>query len=90
MTAGLDALAGVAGKEAGRPMSAAIARLGPPAGAGAGTTWLGWQDDVDARDQSGGYEVRLSPAALREMHAESARGRGFETGGTLFGETDDA
>lgn len=95
MTAGLDALAGAAGTDAGQPMSAAIARLGPPPGAGAGTTWLGWRDDVVLREQAAGYEVRLSPAALREMHAESARGRrvrgrDIETGGMLFGEIDDA
>ena len=95
MTAGLDALAGAAGPDAGQPMSAAIARLGPPAGAGAGTTWLGWRDDVVISEQAAGYEVRLSPAALREMYAESARGwrvrgRDIETGGMLFGEIDDA
>jgi integrative and conjugative element protein (TIGR02256 family) len=97
MTAGLDALAGRAGPHADQPLSAAVVRLdahdGP--GADAGTRWLGWPDDAVAADQAGGYEVRLSPTAIREMRAESARGarvrgRGIETGGMLLGEIDDA
>ena len=97
MAAGLDALAGRAGHHADQPMSAAVVRLDAACGAGetAGTAWFGWPDDVIARDQAAGYEVRLSPAAIREMRAESARGarvrgRDIETGGMLLGETDDA
>lgn len=94
LTAGLDALSGRAGRDAGLPMSAAVVRLDSVTSAG-GTTWYGWPDDTLAQDQANGYEVRLSPAALREMHAESARGdrvrgRGIETGGMLFGQVDDA
>jgi len=95
LTAGLDALANRAGPDAGQPMSAAIVRLDPVANVGTGTTWYGWQDDILVRDQASAYEVRLSPAALREAHAESARGnrvrgRDIETGGMLFGQIDDA
>jgi len=97
MTARLDALAGRAGHRADQPMSAAVVRLDAARsdGGGAGTSWLGWPDDVIIRDQAAGYEVRLSRAAIREMRAESARGarvrgRDIETGGLLLGETDDA
>ena len=97
MTAGLDALAGRAGPQADQPLSAAVVRLdahdGP--GADAGPRWLGWPDDAVVVDETSGYEVRLSAAAIREMRAESARGarvrgRGIETGGMLLGEIDDA
>ena len=76
MTAGLDALAGRAGPHADQPLSAAVVRLDAYDGAGvhAGTRWLGWPDDAVAADEAGGYEVRISPAAIREMRAESARG----------------
>ena len=97
MTAGLDALAGRAGDHANQPLSAAVVRLDghDRPTADTGTWWLGWANDVVAADEGGGYEVRLSPAAIREMRAESARGlrvrgREIETGGMLLGEIDDA
>jgi integrative and conjugative element protein (TIGR02256 family) len=97
LTAGLDALAGRAGPHGDQPLSAAVVRLDPPHGPGpdAGTQWLGWPNDLVTADDGDGYEVRLSPAAIREMRAESARGarvrgRSIETGGMAFGEIDDA
>jgi integrative and conjugative element protein (TIGR02256 family) len=97
MTAGLDALTGRAGPHADQPLSAAVVRLdGHDApGVHAGTRWLGWPDDVVAAAETAGYEVRIAPAAVREMRAESARGarvrgRRIETGGMLLGEINDA
>ena len=97
MTAGLDALAGRAGDHANQPLSAAVVRLDghDRPTEDAGTLWLGWANDVVAADEGVGYEVRLSPAAIREMRAESTRGlrvrgREIETGGMLLGEIDDA
>jgi integrative and conjugative element protein (TIGR02256 family) len=95
MTAGMDALAGRAGPRADESMSAAVVRLDAGPGTHTGTRWLGWPDDVVAVDEASGYLVRLSPTAIREMRAESARGarvrgRGIETGGMLLGEIDDA
>jgi len=97
MTAGLDALAGRAGPHADRPLAVAIARLDDPPGghADAGASWLGWPNDLIVRDESTGFEIRFSVAAIRELHAESARGarvrgRNIETGGMLLGEIDEA
>jgi integrative and conjugative element protein (TIGR02256 family) len=96
ITAGLDALAGRAAPRTDQPLSAALVRLDAAhADTGAGTRWLGWPNDAVATDEASGYEVRLSPSAIREMRAESARGarvrgRSIETGGMLLGEIDDA
>ena len=55
-----------------------------------------WQSDTVAADANGGgYEVRISTAALDEMRAEARRGRRIrgrkiETGGMLLGAIDDA
>ena len=77
-------------------MAAGVVRLGGSGlpTAARGTDSLTWRDDhlvpLDA-----GYEVRISRPALRQMLAECRRGerlrgRSVETGGTLFGEIDDA
>jgi len=97
MTAGLDALAGTAGPHADQPLAVAVVRLdGPPSGhASAGVSWLGWPNDLIVRDGSAGFAIRFAVAAVRELHAESARGarvrgRRIETGGMLLGEIDEA
>ena len=66
----------------------------PPA-AGRGTSRTQWGPDIITVDDTFGYEVRLSPAAVTEMRTEARRGarvRGprIETGGMLLGAFDDA
>lgn len=56
---------------------------------------LTWDNDAIVHEDAHSYEVRLSPAALAEMRAESRRGvrirrRDTETGGMLLGAIDDA
>jgi integrative and conjugative element protein (TIGR02256 family) len=60
-----------------------------------GTSRTQWGPDIIAVDDTFGYEVRLSPAAVTEMRTEARRGsrvRGLriETGGMLLGAVDDA
>ena len=97
MTAALDALAGRAGSHADQPLAVAIVRLDHlDASNGHHTvSWLGWENDLVVRDESAGFQVRFSAAAVRELRAESARsarlrGRDIETGGLLLGEIDEA
>jgi integrative and conjugative element protein (TIGR02256 family) len=97
MTPALDSLTGRADTLASQPMAAAAVRLdaGHDGEARPGTTWVGWANDLTVHDEATGYQVRLSHAALREIHAETARGtrvrgRMIETGGMLLGEIDDA
>lgn len=97
ITAGLDAIARRTGDDGDQPMSATVVRLGSrERGRAASGIWRTcWPNDVIVADEAEGYEIRLSPAAIREMRAESARGarvrgRDIETGGMLFGEIDDA
>jgi len=95
MAAGLDALAGRADPHRDQPMSAAVVRLDATHISGTAAQWLGWPNDIIVADQADDYQMRLSPAAIREMRAESARGarvrgRGIETGGMILGEIDEA
>jgi integrative and conjugative element protein (TIGR02256 family) len=96
MTAGLDSLADRAGPAGDQPLSAAVVRLAASAiGAGIGTRRLKWPNAAVTIEEAGGYQVRLSATAIREMRAESARGarvrgQAIETGGMLLGEIDDA
>lgn len=60
-----------------------------------GIAWCSWAEDLVTNEESTGYQVRISKAALREMRAESSRGarirdRAVETGGMLIGAIDDA
>jgi integrative and conjugative element protein (TIGR02256 family) len=69
-------------------------RIGAAA-TGRRTSRAEWGPDTVAVDDTFGYEVRLSPAAVTEMRAEVRRGarvRGprIETGGMLLGAVDDA
>jgi integrative and conjugative element protein (TIGR02256 family) len=96
-TAGLDMIASRAGGHVDQPMSAAVVRLSSHgrSGATSGTWRACWPSDAVVVDEAEGYEIRLSPPAIREMRAESARGarvrgRDIETGGMLLGEIDDA
>jgi integrative and conjugative element protein (TIGR02256 family) len=73
---------------------ASAVRIGAAAAA-RGTSRTRWGPEVIAVDDSFGYEVRLSPAAVTEMRTEARRGtrvRGprIETGGMLLGAIDDA
>ena len=59
-----------------------------------GTAWLSWPNDVTVAAVHG-LQVRIAPAALREMRAEAVRGRRLrgrdvETGGMLIGAVDEA
>ncbi|MGW1395701.1 ThiF family adenylyltransferase [Streptomyces nigra] len=61
----------------------------------AGPRWLTWPNDTTVTDDATGYDVRIAPAALAEMHTEARRGarvRGprVETGGMLLGAIDDS
>ncbi len=74
------------------PMAAVAIAL-PGAGAGAGEHWWRWPNDHVITD--GGYEVRISAAAIAEMRAETrrgarTRGKQIETGGMLLGSFDEA
>ena len=65
------------------------------AATGHGTSRVEWGPDTVAVDDTFGYEVRLSPAAVTEMRTEVRRGarvRGprIETGGMLLGTVDAA
>jgi hypothetical protein len=78
----------------GRTGFAAAVRIGAAAGI-RGTSRTHWGPDVIAVDDTFGYEVRLSPAAMTEIRTEVRRGarvRGprIETGGMLLGAIDDA
>lgn len=73
---------------------ASAVRIGAAANA-RGTSRMGWGPSTVAVDDTFGYEVRLSPAAVTEMRTEVRRGarvRGprIETGGMLLGAVDDA
>ncbi|MFD2420393.1 ThiF family adenylyltransferase [Amycolatopsis pigmentata] len=94
MTAGLDALTGRA-SAACQPMAVAVVRLNNSSPDIAGMSWLGWDNDVVLHDTAAGFEIRISPMAIREMRAESTRsarirGRKIETGGMLLGQIDEA
>jgi len=72
------------------PMAAVAIAL---PGAGAGEHWWRWPNDHVITD--GGYELRISAAAVAEMRAETrrgarTRGRQVETGGMLLGSFDEA
>lgn len=67
---------------------------GPSDPAPPGARWWTWPNDTVLTEE-GGYQVRISTAALAEMRAEARRGarvRGLrvETGGMLLGAIDDA
>jgi proteasome lid subunit RPN8/RPN11 len=67
---------------------------GPHEPAPPGARWWTWPNDTVLAEE-GGYQVRISTAALAEMRAEARRGarvRGprIETGGMLLGAIDDA
>lgn len=54
-----------------------------------------WQADLICQDQISGYEVRISPNAIKEIDACISRsvrinGNKVETGGLLFGKRDDS
>ena len=78
-------------------MVALVVRMpGAPRGAHAhGAQWFRWPNDVVLRTVGDQHEVRIAPAAVAEMRAETRRGarvRGdrVETGGSLLGAFDDA
>ncbi|HEV2639024.1 MAG TPA: ThiF family adenylyltransferase [Actinocrinis sp.] len=92
MSAALDAVSGLGADPDTHPLQAAVVRLEPGT---IGTQWLCWPADLVNLDESTGFAVRISAAALREIRAETVRGarvrgRGVETGGMLLGEIDDA
>jgi integrative and conjugative element protein (TIGR02256 family) len=73
---------------------ASAVRIGAAAAA-RGTSRTQWGPDIIAVDNTLGYEVRLSPAAVTELRTEvrrraRARGPRIETGGMLLGAFDDA
>lgn len=75
------------------PMVGVAIALPGAGSAGAGEHWWRWSNDQVIAD--GGYEVRISAAAVTEMRAETRRGartRGerIETGGMLLGAFDEA
>jgi integrative and conjugative element protein (TIGR02256 family) len=96
LDAGLTAI----GQDSGtgtEPMVAAVVRLGSGRVGRFlhGLDWFEWPNDVLVPDLEFGYEVRISHAALGQMRAECRRGRrlrgrGIETGGTIFGRMDNA
>lgn len=77
-------------------MSAYVVSLGTdPDAAPPAPVRVVWANDLVHRDQTSGFEVRVSAAALERMRAECRdstrrRGRRVETGGPLFGEIDEA
>lgn len=61
--------------------------------AGGRTDRLVWPPDHIIKEPATGLQIRISQAAIREMHAETRRGlrlrgRDIETGGMLFGQLD--
>ena len=78
----------------GRTGFAAAVRIGAAADT-RGTSRTHWGPDIITVDDTFGYQVRLSPAAITEIRTEARRGarvRGprIETGGILLGAIDDA
>lgn len=96
LDAGLQALSDRGPDDAGRAMAAACVTLdGSDSMASSGVVWLGWDNDDIVTDDTGRYEVRLSQAATSSIRSECRRGArvrspDYETGGSLFGEIDDA
>jgi len=103
LSAGLDALAGRLGGDAAQPMAAAAVRLeatddrsaGQHGAGAAGTTWLGWPNDLLVPTVDGHLTVRVAAAALATIRAEVRRGARLrapdvETGGMLLGALDEA
>ena len=96
LDAGLAVVA-KASEEAADPMVVGVIRLDSADGSALlpGLDWFGWVNDEVVTDRTSGYEVRFSRSALAYMRAECRRGlrlrgRGIETGGTIFGRIDDA
>jgi integrative and conjugative element protein (TIGR02256 family) len=82
------------GRSSGAVTFASAVRIGDSA-IGHGTTQVEWAADTVTVEDTFGYVVRLSPAAVTEMRTEVRRGarvRGprIETGGILLGSIDDA
>lgn len=103
LSAGLDALAGRLGGDAAGPMAAAAVRLeatdarraGQHGAGAAGTTWLGWPNDLLVPTVDGRLTVRVAGSALATIRAEVRRGArlrapNVETGGMLLGALDEA
>ena len=90
---------------ASRMLNAIARTLSKPSGAQAGAGWIfeeqglihafSWPPDHILQEKGRGYQVRVSPEAVREMQAwarRSARTAGptVETGGLVFGELNEA
>jgi integrative and conjugative element protein (TIGR02256 family) len=97
----LSDLHAAAGAERPAAMSARVVQLANAAGRDdpGGAAEFEWPPDVVITDSKAGdeagYQIRISEAALADMHREAfltrqERGDGVETGGTLFGQIDSA